>query len=170
MQIIRAERAGDEAAIAALLYQAFHNHPHHAPGSEPVEDGIVAALREQSALTLSLVAELDGELVGHLAVSPVTVAGQVCNWFGLGPVATGPAWQNQGIGSALMRRSIELMTEQGAAGLVVLGEPAFYQRFGFRARPGLSYPGVQAEYFMALALNGAPLPQGEVGYHPAFGG
>jgi len=170
MLTIRAERAGDEAAIAALLYQAFLNHPHHPPGSEPVEDGIVAGLREAGALTLSLVAEQDGELVGHLAASPVTVAGAECGCFGIGPVAAGPAWQNQGIGSALMRRAIALMTEQGAAGLVVMGEPAYYQRFGFRAEPALRYPGVPAEYFMALALNGAPLPQGEVAYHPAFGG
>jgi putative acetyltransferase len=169
MQTIRAERAGDEAAIATLLYQAFLNHPHHPPGSEPVEDGIVTALREQGALTLSLVMEQDGELIGQLAVSPVTVAGAACNWFGIGPVAAAPALQNQGIGSALMRRAIELMTEQGAGGLVVMGEPAYYQRFGFRAEPALRYPGMPAEYFMALALNEVPLPVGDVAYHPAFG-
>jgi len=164
---IRAAQPSDRMAIRDLVYAAFQNHPHHAPGALPSEHLIVERLEADGALTLSLVAVAHGHVVGHLAVSPVTVAGQACNWFGIGPVAVTPRQQRRGIGSRLVRHAIELLRARKAAGITVLGEPAYYQRFGFRAEPGLVLPGLPPQYFMALLLAG-PMATGAVQYHPAF--
>ncbi|MFO1252666.1 MAG: N-acetyltransferase [Inhella sp.] len=160
---LRAERPGDAEAIGALITAAFQGHPH----SAGTEAAIVRALRTAGALSLSLVAEQGGRLVGHIAFSPVTVAGQPGAWYGLGPLAVAPACQRQGLGAALVRQGLQQLQEQGAAGCVVLGDPAYYGRFGFRVRPGLLYPGPPPELFMALAWQ-PPLPQGVVAYHPGF--
>ncbi|HWU00502.1 MAG TPA: N-acetyltransferase [Terriglobales bacterium] len=158
----------DDAAIRNLIYAAFQNHPHHAPGALQSEHLLVDQLRADGALTLSLVAERNGAVVGHLAVSPVQISDGSKNWFGLGPVAVAPRHQRRGIGSALVRYGLEMLRQEKAAGLVVLGEPRFYQRFGFRADASLVLPKIPAIYFMALPLNGS-LAVGTVGYHPAFG-
>lgn len=160
---IRPESPADHAAIQAVTERAFVGAP-HADGSEP---RIVRALRDAAALAVSLVAEVDGVVVGHVAVSAVTITDGSAAWYGLGPISVEPARQGQGIGSFLMRRALHRLTELGAAGCVVLGDPAYYGRFGFAVRPGLVYPGVPAEYFMALPF-GASTPQGEVAYHAAF--
>jgi putative acetyltransferase len=160
---IRPETADDFAAIHALTEQAFRGHP-HSDGSEPL---IVQRLRAAGALTLSLVAEVDGALVGHVAVSPVAISDGTPGWYGLGPISVTPDRQRQGVGSALMRAALAQLAAQGAAGCVLLGDPAWYGRFGFAARAGLVYPGPPADHFMALPLGGA-VPQGVVSYHPAF--
>ena len=133
----------------------------------PVEHLIVDKLRAANALTLSLVAEDQGQLIGHIAFSPISVDGKNGEWYGLGPVAALPEKQGQGIGSALIRKGIELMKEQNAEGIVLLGDPGYYSRFGFRNHPELIFPGVPAEYFMALPLKDM-IPAGEVAYHPDF--
>ncbi|MBQ0932675.1 N-acetyltransferase [Ideonella sp. 4Y16] len=160
---IRPESPDDSAAIHVVTELAFRGHP-HSDGSEP---RIVRGLRDAGALSVSLVAEVDGVVVGHVAVSPVTISDGSPGWHGLGPISVLPAWQRQGVGSALMQAALERLRSQGAAGCVLLGDPAYYGRFGFAARPGLVYPGPPAAYFMALPLAGV-LPQGEVSYHPAF--
>lgn len=165
---LRLARPEDDAAIRNLIYAAFQNHPHHAPGALPSEHLLVDQLRADGALTLSLVAERNGTPVGHLAVSPVQISDGSENWFGLGPVAVAPRHQRLGIGSALIRYGLDLLRQQAAAGLAVLGEPHFYERFGFRVRPGLILPGIPPAYFMALPLAGNPA-SGTVTYHPAFG-
>lgn len=106
-------------------------------------------------------------MAGHVAVSPVTIADGTQGWFGLGPVSVTPRLQGQGIGSQLVHRALDMLKEQGASGCVVLGDPSYYQRFGFRNEPGLVLPGIPPEYFMAISLGG-PLPGGVVAYHPAF--
>ena len=106
-------------------------------------------------------------MVGHVGFSPVDVAGAQ-GWFGLGPVAVEPARQGQGIGAALIEKGLARMRAQGAAGCVVLGDPSYYSRFGFRAQAGLNYAAAPAPYFQALAFAGEPA-QGEVRYHRAFG-
>jgi putative acetyltransferase len=116
---------------------------------------------------VSLVDEREGEPVGHVAVSPVSVSDGTRNWFGLGPVSVLPQWQGQGVGSGLVRAAIARLREQGAGGCVLLGEPAFYGRFGFRPEPGLVLAGVPPGYFQALALHGGTA-RGEVTYHEAF--
>ena len=164
---LRLARPEDNAAIRNLIYAAFQNHPHHAPGALPSEHLMVDRLRADGALTLSLAAERNGTPVGHLAVSPVRIGDGTANWFGLGPVAVAPRHQRLGIGSALVRHCLQVLRQQGAAGLVVLGEPHFYERFGFRQYPQLVLPGIPAVYFMAMPLGGS-LASGAVTYHPAF--
>ena len=160
----REEQHGDAAVIAAVTAAAFDGHP-YSEGREPL---IVAGLRAAGVLRLSLVAEEGGEILGHVAFSPVTIGGADLGWFGLGPVSVRPDRQGQGIGAALIRAGLAQLRESGAAGVVLLGEPAYYARFGFATHAGLTLPGVPPEYFMALSFGGEG-PQGAVAYHPAFG-
>ncbi|MEJ8569379.1 GNAT family N-acetyltransferase [Elongatibacter sediminis] len=161
---VRHERSADHAAIAQVIERAFAAAP-HASGAEA---RIVNDLRQAQALTLSLVAERDGAVVGYVALSPVKVSDGTTRWYGLGPIAVDPDCQRTGIASRLMTAAIEELRILGAAGCVLLGDPGFYVRFGFRSLPGLTLPGVPPEYFQALAF-GTCCPQGTVSYHPAFG-
>lgn len=161
---IRPERAGDQSAIHNVVAAAFAGQL-HSDGSEP---GIVDRLRADGDLAISLVAEEGGELVGHAAFSPVTIADGSEGWFGLGPVAVSPERQGEGIGAALIERGLALLRERGAAGCVVLGDPAYYGRFGFAHDPALIYPGPPPEYFQRLAI-GASGARGVVAYAPGFG-
>lgn len=161
---LRPEHPADAPAIAALIAQAFDGNP-HSGGTEPA---IVRELRAAGALTLSLVAaDETGHVVGHIAFSPVSIAGQEGRWYGLGPISVLPALQCTGIGSRLMTDGLARLRALGAEGCVVLGEPAYYGRWGFAVHEGLVYPGVPPEYFMALAFTGG-VPRGEVAYHAAF--
>ncbi len=160
---IRDETTLDVPLITALTEAAFLNAPHTAH----TEHFIVNALRRAGQLTLSLVAERDGVVVGHVAVSPVSVSDGATGWYGLGPISVLPALQGQGIGSALMHAAMDGLRARGAAGCLLVGDPAYYTRFGFRPVPGLVYPGIPPEYFMALAFDAA-VPQGTVSFHAAF--
>lgn len=160
---IRPELATDAKAISALLKRAFSGHAH----SSGTESAIVAALRAQSALAVSLVAEIKGRIVGHVAFSLVTVGNGAPHWYGLGPLAVEPKYQRLGIGASLVQQGLEQLRQRGAAGCVVLGDPAYYGRFGFLANSGITCPGPPPEYFMALMLYG-PIATGEVRYHAAF--
>lgn len=160
---IRPESTADHAVIHALTEAAFRQAAH----SSHTEQFIVDALRSRGELSISLVAETQGQVVGHIALSPVTISDGSTGWFGLGPISVLPAWQGQGIGAALMRAALDALRGLGARGCVLLGEPAYYGRFGFCAEPGLVLPGVPPEYFQALCLQ-PPLAQGEVQYSPAF--
>lgn len=75
--------------------------------------------------------------------------------------------QGQGIGSALMHAALAGLRARGAAGCMLVGDPAYYTRFGFKPVPGLVYPGIPPKYFMALPF-GASAPQGTVRFHEAF--
>ncbi|HEL3778194.1 TPA: N-acetyltransferase [Stenotrophomonas maltophilia] len=160
---IRPESAADHAVIHALTEAAFREAPH----SSHTEQFIVDALRSRGELSISLIAEAQGQVVGHIALSPVTISDGSTGWFGLGPISVLPGWQGQGIGAALMHAALDSLRQQGARGCVLLGEPGYYARFGFRAEPGLILPGVPAEYFQALCLR-PPMAQGQVQYSPAF--
>ena len=162
--LIRPENAADAPAIRALTDAAFRNAPH----SSGTEAAIVDALRDAGALTLSLVAESEGRIVGHVAFSPVTIDGRAGGWFGLGPVSVEPARQRLGIGQALVLDGLERLKAAGAEGCVLLGDPAYYQRFGFVSDPRLRYGDVPPEYFQRLSFT-AVEPSGEVAYHPGFG-
>ncbi|WP_047249053.1 GNAT family N-acetyltransferase [Chromobacterium subtsugae] len=161
--IIRKEQAADIGAIYVLTEAAFRGEAH----SSHTEQFIVDALRRRGQLTVSLVADDGGEIVGHVAVSPVAVSSGAAGWHGLGPISVSPARQKRGIGGQLMREALRVLREQGAQGCVVLGDPAYYGRFGFRQQPGLVLPGIPAEYFQALAF-GAETPLGEATYDQAF--
>lgn len=164
---LRHEAPDDIAAIDALTIAAFANAPH----TSHTEHFIVRALRAASELTLSIVAEEQGQIVGHVALSPVVITDahghQTTGWQGLGPISVLPARQGQGIGSRLIRQAIAELRDMRAAGCVLLGEPTYYARFGFEAHAGLQLPGVLPSYFMALAFGG-PVPGGTAQYSDAF--
>lgn len=161
--IIRSETLADLADIEAVTEAAFRGAPHTSHN----EQVILAALRDVGALSVSLVAEQDGSIIGHVAVSPVSIFDRASGWFGIGPISVTPKRQGRGIGSQLMRETLARLSEQGASGCVVLGDPSYYQRFGFKPEATLVLPGVPPEYFMAMSF-GQALPVGTVTYHPAF--
>jgi putative acetyltransferase len=160
---IRNETAADVAAIEAITISAFL----HAPHTSHTEQFIVDTLRKSGQLTVSLVANADGTVVGHVAISPVSISDGATGWYGLGPISVMPEYQGRGIGSRLMREALFVLRERGASGCVLLGEPGYYGRFGFRVDPNLRLPGVPIEYFLAITF-GASHPQGTVSYHSAF--
>lgn len=161
--LIRPERPEDEAAVHAVVAAAFAGHP-HSDGSEP---RIVQDLRRAGALTLSLVAEAEGAVRGHIAFSPVAISDGTPGWYGLGPVAVAPEFQGCGIGATLVEAGLAALRAIEAKGCVVLGDPAYYGRFGFTHDPALAYPGPPAEYFQAIALDSV-MPKGKVAYHASF--
>ena len=162
---IRPEQPADIDAIRALTTEAFATAPH----SSGTEAAIVDALRAAGALALSLVAVEGEQILGHVAFSPVTIDGAERGWFGLGPVSVRPGRQRSGIGSDLIREGLRRLREMGAGGCVLLGDPAYYGRFGFANDPALVLEGVPPDYFMRLGF-GAELPAGTVRYHAAFDG
>lgn len=157
------EKSGDDATIHQVTEKAFLSAPH----ADHTEQFIVDALRRAGALAVSKVAKADGEIIGHVAISPVTLSSGATGWFGLGPISVLPEFQRLGIGSKLMQSSLSALEEMGASGCVVLGDPAYYGRFGFKVVDGLVFPGVPAEYFQALSFSDE-FPKGEVLYHEAF--
>jgi putative acetyltransferase len=160
---IRHETAADilvieEVTIAAFRTLAVSNH---------TEQFIIGALRAANALTLSLVAEIEGRVVGHVAFSPVIISDGSQNWYGLGPVSVLPEYQRQGIGKALIQKGLSLLKGLGAQGCCLVGNPNYYRRFGFQSISGLVHKGVPQEVFLALPLGGV-VPQGIVEFHKAF--
>ncbi len=149
--------------ISTITEAAFR----HARYSDHTEARIIDALRGAGALTLSLVAEDNGEIIGHAAFSPVQIDGRDGGWFGLGPVSVRPDGQKSGVGSAIVRDGLDRLRVMGARGCVVLGDPVYYVRFGFVADPRLRYAGAPDGYFQRLVFIGEP-PTGEVAYHPGF--
>lgn len=160
---IRAETPADEDSIEQVTRRAFLSHPY----SHQTEQFIIRALREAHALTVSLVAEDAGRIVGHIALSPVTVSDGAVGWYGLGPISVEPEHQRRGIGRALMERGLAKLRTVGANGCVLVGDPAFYTHFGFVSNRALTVHGVPQEFCLSLAL-GASLARGDVQFHPAF--
>ncbi|CAK7256139.1 putative acetyltransferase [Shinella sp. WSC3-e] len=165
MIFLRPERPDDVNAIRALTETAFRTAP-HADGTEHV---IIDRLRAAGALTLSLVVESDGVIIGHVAFSPVTVSDGSANWYGLGPISVDPSRQGEGIGGRLVEEGLQRLKALGAAGCVLLGDPGYYGRFGFAADPKLTLDGVPPEYFMRVAFSPV-YGGGTVSYHPGFYG
>jgi putative acetyltransferase len=161
--MVRPETALDHAGIRELNIAAFQGHPY----SRQTEHLIVDALRAANALELSLVAEADGEVVGHVAFSAAGIGGTSAGWFLLGPVAVRPARQGEGIGRALVETGLDALRAREACGCVLVGDPAFYSRFGFRQYPGVTCPGVPDENVLCLLLSGE-MPTGQVTHHRAF--
>ncbi len=164
--LIRAEQEKDRAAVHAVNVSAFET---------PSEANLVDALREQAEPVVSLVAEDNGAIVGHIMFSPVSLSGHPgLKMMGLAPMAVAPEHQRQGIGSALVRAGLEQCRQLGFIAVVVLGHPEYYPRFGFspstRFGIGSEYE-VPEEVFMATELQPAALSgkAGTVKYHAAFG-
>jgi putative acetyltransferase len=160
---IRTERPADIETVFRITEAAFRGHP-HSRGTEPF---IVDALRRAGALTISLVAELDGRVVGHIAFSPVEISDGSTDWYALGPVSVEPQYQRRRIGSALVRAGLKELGQRGARGCVLVGDPGFYNRFGFESRPDLSMEGVPQKFVLALPLSGIAA-SGRISSHDAF--
>ena len=135
--------------------------------SHHTEQFIIEALRAAKALTLSLVAEVEGHVVGHIAFSPVSISDGTRNWYGLGPVSVLPAYQRQGIGKALIGQGLSRLKGMGAQGCCLVGHPYYYRKFGFQNVSGLVHEGVPPEVFLALSFDGHN-PQGTVTFHEGF--
>lgn len=160
---IRSETSADVQKILAVTTSAFLNAPH----TSHTEQYIVNALRRAGKLALSLVAEADDSLIGHVAISPVSISDGTSGWFGLGPISVLPQHQRLGVGSQLMREALRILRERGVSGCVVLGEPEYYGKFGFQQDPNLVLAGVPPEYFQAISFDSSK-PRGTVTYHEAF--
>jgi predicted N-acetyltransferase YhbS len=162
---IRPEARGDEPAIREVTFAAFEPMP-FSDGDEHI---VVDKLRAASGLAISLVAEIGGRIVGHVAFSSATASDGAPGWYALGPVSVLPAWQRHGIGSSLIRRGLRELEEAGAAGCILVGNPGYYRRFDFALAPDVAPPGQPVEYFQLKLLCGPP-PTGQVFFHAAFGG
>lgn len=162
--LIRSEQASDIEAITQVTYAAFLGKF----SDHPTEHLIVNGLREADVLTLSLVAEMDGKIVGHVAFSPVAINETFVDWYGLGPISVAPEVQKQGVGSKLILNGLAKLRELGAKGCVLEGSPAYYSRFGFKPIAGLTYHAAPApEFFMALPFYDE-VPTGQVEFHKSF--
>jgi len=161
--IIRKETAADIEAITKVTIAAFKT----LAISNHTEQFIISALRAADALTISLVAEIDGQVVGHIAFSPVTISDGSCDWYALGPISIQPKLHRQGIGQALVREGLVRLKALGALGCVLVGEPSYYNRFGFKSFSNLSMEGVPQEYVLALPFS-ERMASGVITHHHAF--
>ena len=167
MMTIREEHPDDIAAIRRVVHEAF---------DRPEEADLVDKLRDHGKFELSLVAELDCKVVGHILFTGVTIEGvDPCpRTLGLAPLAVLSEFQRKGVGSALMRRSLERCRDMGHDAIVVVGHPEYYPKFGFLSATRY---GLRCEYevpedvFMALELRAGALQgtRGLVRYQPEFG-
>jgi putative acetyltransferase len=161
--LIRDETNDDASAITKVTAAAFET----LEISGQTEQYVVLALRAAKALTVSLVAEMDGVVVGHIAFSPVTISDGTSDWYGLGPVSVLPEYQKMGIGKALIQEGLSRLRSLGAKGCCLVGHPQYYTKFGFKNVADLSIEGVPADVFFALSFDGYT-PHGTVTFHEGF--
>ena len=163
---IREEKTTDIEQIWKVNSEAFEGN---------TEANLVNTLRSSGCEYVSLVAEMDGEIVGHVIFTPVELTGdeKTLRMMGLGPMAVLSQYQNQGIGSELVKKGIERCKTTGIDAIVVLGHPGYYPKFGFV--PSSNY-GIKSEYevpdevFMIMELKSGSLNghEGIVVYQDAF--
>jgi putative acetyltransferase len=161
--IIRNETESDIAAITEVTIAAFRT----LPISNHTEQFIISALRAADALTISLVAEIDGSVAGHIAFSPLTISDGSMGWYGLGPISVLPEKQKQGIGKSLVNKGLSLLKAMGGQGCALVGDPNYYNQFGFLNFPQLVHEGIPQEVFLALPF-GEQVPRGMVVFHQGF--
>ena len=161
--IIRKETTSDIEAITLVTIAAFKT----LPISNNTEQFIIKALRAAGALSLSLVAEIQGRVVGHIAFSPVTISDGSKQWYGLGPVSVLPDYHKQGIGKSLIDEGLSLLKDMGSKGCALVGDPEYYKRFGFRNYSELIHDGVPREVFLVLPFT-KMVPQGAIVFHEGF--
>ena len=161
--VIRDETNTDATAISDVTIAAFKT----LEISNHTEQFIIQALRTAKALTVSLVAEKNGHVIGHIAFSPVTVSDGTRDWYGLGPVSVLPEYQRKGIGKALIQAGLSRLKLLNGQGCCLVGHPGYYQKFGFKNVSGLVLEGVPQEFFFALSFDGI-FPQGTVTFHEGF--
>jgi putative acetyltransferase len=161
--IIRKETAADIEAISRVTIAAFRT----LAVSNQTEQFIIKALRACGALALSLVAEIDECVVGHVAFSPLIISDGTKDWCGLGPVSVLPEYQKRGIGKSLINKGLSLLKQSGSRGCALVGDPNYYKQFGFKNYPELVHEGIPQEVFLALPFNDK-IPQGTVSFHEGF--
>ena len=161
--VIRNETDADVGMISEVTIAAFKT----LEISNHTEQFIIEALRAAKALTVSLVAEMDGRIIGHIAFSPVNISDGTRNWYGLGPVSVLPEYQRKGIGKALIQEGLSQLKELNAQGCCLVGHPDYYKKLGFKNLSGLVHEGVPQEAFLALSFDGH-IPQGTVTFHEGF--
>ena len=161
--VIRNETESDIDAITEVTIEAFKT----LEISNHTEQFIIEALRKAKALTVSLVADMDGRVIGHIAFSPVTISDGTPDWYGLGPVSVLPEYQRKGIGKTLIEEGLSRLKDMNARGCCLVGHPDYYRKFGFENISGLEIEGVPQEVFFALSFDGYT-PQGTVVFHEGF--
>ncbi|WP_153130497.1 GNAT family N-acetyltransferase [Dechloromonas hortensis] len=161
--VVRTEQPVDTGQIFEVTRLAFSTAAH----TSGTEQFIVDALRQLGHMALSLVAIEDETLVGHIAFSPVTVSSGEEGWYGIGPLSVLPEFQRKGVGSCLMEQGMAQLQQQGAKGGVLVGDPAYYSRFGFAPCSELVYLGIPPEYVLVKSFSDK-LPNGEVVFSKAF--
>lgn len=166
MIVIRHEKPEDITAIHHVNHQAF---------GQPAEANLVDALRRNGKALISLVAEDNGRIIGHILFSPVAIetANGLAEGVGLAPMAVWPERQNEGVGSRLVKAGLMECRNAGHRFVIVLGHPEFYPRFGFvpASRFGISSEyDVRDEVFMAMELQKGSLAgfAGIAKYQPEF--
>ena len=162
---IRTETTADVQAIHDVTQRAFAGRPYAAGDEQDVID----RLRAIGALHLSLVATDGGQLIGQITFSPATLHERPSNWYALGPVSVEPERQSEGIGGMLINAGLERLQREQAAGCILTGNPAYYQRFGFALAPAHVPDNESVDHFMVKILQGE-LPEGRFAFHPAFYG
>ena len=173
MTTIRPEQSGDAGAIHRLTERAFAESEWGHSG----EAQLVDRLRESCSEGVSLVAEIDDQVVGHILFTPAVIVneGETVTGMGLAPMSVLPEHQRKGIGSQLVEAGLEAVGAAGCPFVIVLGHPEYYPRFGFEpaSQHGVTseWEGIPDEAFMILPLSeGTP---GELGgiakYRPEFG-
>lgn len=161
--LIRPETPADIDVIHDLTQAAF------APKafSDGTEGPIINAMRAAGDLTLSLVAEEGGTIIGHVAFSPAQISDAVGDWYGLGPISVREDHQGKGIGRALIEAGIAVLTERGVAGCVLTGNPNIYQRVGFQSDGNLHHAGTEDRHVHWRVITGSA-PKGQLRFAPAL--
>ncbi|WP_070972342.1 GNAT family N-acetyltransferase [Vibrio sonorensis] len=163
--LLRTEAPADILVIDQLVKSAFETE---------AEAELVMRLRENGNLTLSLVACTDeGEVIGHVMFSPVTLNGEETSWQGLAPLAVKEEYRNKGIGQKLIEEGFASLREFGYPVCVVVGDPAYYGRFGFESASAYQLDtkwSLPEGIFQVVDLTGANLDgvKGRIGYCPEF--
>ena len=161
--IIRNETALDHEAISEVTSAAFKT----LEVSSQTEQFIIKALRAADALTISLVAEIDKKVAGHVAFSPVSISDGSTDWYGLGPISVLPEYQKQGIGKSLIRKGLSMLKDINGLGCALVGDPKYYNRFGFKNIPELIHEDIPQEVFLVLPFTNN-IPEGVVLFHKGF--
>ena len=160
---VRHEKSEDWAEISELTRRAFEPMEY----SNGDEQEMINALRSSGRLALSLVVEYRGSLVGHVAFSKGVCVSSPTDWYALGPISVEPKFQKRGIGTALIEAGLSQLKSIRSLRCVLVGDPNYYQRFGFVLAPKFSPPRQPAEYFMMQMFGKDEAPSG-LDFDPAF--